>query len=87
MSDDEGDLLNILQAHGHFFLQSFSLPDDRLKKRKCKEDSTNRSAKKSRKVDDSQEDDYEEWTGIDDTFHGEHDNLTEGSNIGMVHKF
>ncbi|KAF8812362.1 hypothetical protein BYT27DRAFT_7087419 [Phlegmacium glaucopus] len=83
MSDDEGGLLNILQAHGQSFLQSFNLPADRIKKRKCEEDDTNRSTKKSRNADDSQDDEYEEWTGIDDISHGECDNLAEDSDIDV----
>jgi hypothetical protein len=78
MSDDEGGLLSILQAHGQRFLQSFPLTD-RIKKRKCEEDNTNRSTKKSRK-----DDEYEEWTGIDDAPNGERDNLSEDSDIGML---
>lgn len=79
MSDDEGGLLNILQAHGHRFLQSFP-PADRIKKRKCEEDNTNRGSnlKKSRK-----DDEFEEWTGINDTLNGDRDNLSEDSDIGM----
>ena len=78
MSEDEGDLLSILQAHGERFLQLFP-PSDRIKKRKCEEDNTNRSTKKSRRNDE-----YEEWTGIDDTLNGEQDNLSENSDIGML---
>ena len=78
MSDDEGGLLSILQAHGQRFLQLFP-PVDRIKKRKCEEDNTNRSTKKSRK-----DIEYEEWTGIDDTPNGERDNLSEDSDIGML---
>ena len=76
MSDGEGGLLSILQAHGQRFLQSFPAAD-RIKKRKCEED-INRSSKKSRK-----DDEYEEWTGIDGTPKGEWDNLSEDSDIGM----
>lgn len=78
MSDGEEGLLSILQAHGQRFLQSFP-PADRIKKRKCEEDNTSRSTKKLRK-----DDEYEEWTGIDDTPNGERDNLTEDSDIGML---
>ena len=82
MSDDEGGLLSILQAHGQRFLQSFSMPADSIKKRKCEEGNTDRSTKKSRNADDSQ-DEYEEWTGIDDAPHTSRDNLAEDSDIGM----
>lgn len=78
MSDGEGGLLSILQAHGQRFLQSFP-PADCIRKRKHEEDNTNRSIKKSRK-----DDEYEEWTGIDDTSNGERDNLSEDSDIGML---
>jgi hypothetical protein len=78
MSDGEGGLLSILQAHGQRFLQLFP-PADRIKKRKREEDNTNRSTKKSRK-----DNEYEEWTGIDDTANGERDNLSEDSDIGML---
>jgi hypothetical protein len=78
MSDGEGGLLSILQAHGQRFLQLFP-PADRIKKRKCEEDNTNRSIKKSRK-----DIEYEEWTGIDDTPDRERDNLSEDSDIGML---
>jgi len=87
MSDGEGGLLSILQAHGQRFLQSFTLPTDRIKKRKCEEDNTNQITKKSRNADDSQDDEYEEWTGIGDTGHGERDNLAEDSDIGMLYHF
>jgi hypothetical protein len=80
-SDGEGSLLNILQAHGQRFLQLFP-PADRIKKRKCEEDNANRSTKKSRK-----DDEYEEWTGIDDAPNGEQDNLSEDSDIGMLFIF
>ena len=78
MSDGEGGLLNILQAHGQRFLQLFP-PADRIKKRKCEEDNSNGSTKKSRK-----DDEYEEWTGINDTSNGERNNLSEDSDIGML---
>ena len=78
MSDGEGGLLSILQAHGQRFLQSFP-PAGRIKKRKCEEDNTNRSTKKSRK-----DDRYEVWTGINDTPNGERDNQFEDSDIGML---
>lgn len=79
MSDGEGGLLSILQAHGQRFLQSFP-PADRIKKRKCDEDNTNRSTKKSRK-----EVEYEEWTGINDTPNGDRDSVSEDSDIGILH--
>jgi hypothetical protein len=80
MSGYEGRLLSILQAHGQRFLQSFPSADC-TKKRKCEEDNTNRR-KKSRK-----DDDYEEWTGIDDTLNGERVNLSEESDIGILFIF
>lgn len=79
MSDDEG-LLSILQAHGQRFLESFSLPTDDIKKRKCEEDNTNRSTKISRNAD--KDDEFEAWIGIDDTARIERDNLAEDSAIG-----
>ena len=78
MGDGEGGLLNILQAHGERFLQLFPSAD-RIKKRKCEENNTSRSTKKTRK-----DDEYEEWTGIDDTLNGERDNLFEDFDIGML---
>ena len=88
MSDDEGGLLSILQAHGRRFLQSFPSPTDCGKKRKYEEDNTNQSTKKSRNAADIfQDDEYEEWTGIDDTPHLERDDLAEDSDIGMLHIF
>ena len=49
-----------------------------LVERKCEEDNTNRRSKKSRK------DEYEEWTGINDTPNGERDNMSnlKDSDIG-----
>ena len=79
MSDSEEGLLSILQAHGQRFLQSFP-PSDHIKKRKCEEDNTNRTSKKSRKALD---DEYEEWTGINGIPNGERDNMSEDSDIGM----
>lgn len=87
MSDDEGSLLSILQAHGRRFLQSFPSPADCVKKRKYEQDNINRSTKKSRSADNFQDDEYEEWTGIDDTPHLERDDLAEDSDIGMLHIF
>lgn len=71
MSDGEGSLLSILQAHGQRFLQSFP-PADRIKKRKYEEVNTNRD---------------EEWTGIVDPPNGERDNVSEDSDIGMLFYF
>lgn len=87
MSDDEGGLLSILQAHGQHFLQSFALPTDRIKKRKYEEDDVNGVIKKSQNVDDSQDNEYEEWHGIHDTPNERRDDLTEDSDIGMLHNF
>ena len=81
MSDGEGGLLSILEAHGQRFLQLFPSAD-RIKKRKFEEDNINRSTKKSRK-----DDEYEEWTGIDDTLNGEQDNLSEDSDISVFSTF
>ena len=81
MSDGEGGLLSILQAHGQRFLQSFSSADH-IKKRKWEEDDTNRRSKKSRR-----DDEYEEWTGINDTPNGERDNLFEDFDISMCMLF
>ena len=78
MSDGEGGLLSILQAHGQRFLQSFPSADP-IKKRKCEEDNTNRLTKKSRK-----DDEYEEWTGINDTLNEERDKLSEDFDISML---
>ena len=78
MNDGEGGLLSILQAHGQRFLQSFPSVD-RIKKRKCEEDNTNQSTKKLRK-----DDEYEEWTGINDTSNGEQDIFSEDSDVGML---
>jgi hypothetical protein len=83
MSDDEGGLLSILQAHGQRFLQSFTLPTDRIKKRKY-EDDANGVTKKSRNVEDNE---YEEWHGIHDTPNERRDDLAEDSDIGMLHNF
>ena len=81
MSDDR-ELLSILQAHGQRFLQSFTLPTNNTNKRKCEEDNSDRSIKKSRSADDSQDDEYEEWMGISGTALEGRDNL---SDIGILH--
>lgn len=79
--------MDILQAHGQHFLQSFALPADHVKKRKREEDNTNQGTKKSRNANavDAQDDEYEEWTGIHDTPHGGRDNLAEDFDTGLLH--
>jgi len=67
--------VSILQAHGQRFLQSFAT--DHTNKRKREADNSDISTKKSRSADDSQDDEYEEWTGIGGTALEGRDNLSD----------
>jgi hypothetical protein len=62
-ASDNDDLLQILNAHGQQFLNSFSLSSpSSSKKRKCA-DSPSRPAKVA-KLQSPESDEEEEWTGI-----------------------
>ncbi|KAJ7179910.1 hypothetical protein C8R43DRAFT_870438 [Mycena crocata] len=64
MSDSNDDLLQILNAHGQQFLDSFSLPvASSSKKRKCAE-GPSRAAKVLKIQPAELDDEIEEWTGI-----------------------
>ncbi|KAJ7904431.1 hypothetical protein B0H14DRAFT_3079307 [Mycena olivaceomarginata] len=89
-ASDNNDLLQILNAHGQDFLNSFSLPTSSKKRKSAA--SPSRPAKVA-KLQSPEEDDEEEWTGIhvseseedeEDTgseFEQEDDEFTSGAPI------
>jgi hypothetical protein len=82
-ASDNNDLLQILNAHGQDFLNSFSLPTS-SKKRKSAE-SPSRPAKVA-KLQSPKEDDEEEWTGIH-VSESEEDEEDTGSGWCKQHTF
>ncbi|KAN0131320.1 hypothetical protein V8E53_010868, partial [Lactarius tabidus] len=88
MAIADESLLNILQAHGQQFLDSFGLPENK-RKRKCSSGSVSatklakrETARRSRSVDFS--DSAERWSGFESDTHIEDDGSESPSLAGEV---